>query len=81
MKAIGSGVVVNVAVAAAGTASVVTGVSADLVGRFDAVVLVRAAALVVGGKGGGGKPDMAQAGGPDGAKAVEAVAVVKGMVG
>ncbi len=81
LKAIASGVVVNVAVAAAGTASVVTGVSADLVGRFDAVALVRAAAAAVGGKGGGGKPDMAQAGGPDGAKATAAVAAVRGMVG
>jgi alanyl-tRNA synthetase len=81
LKVITSGVVVNVAVAAAGTASVVTGVSADLVGRFDAVALVRAAAAAVGGKGGGGKPDMAQAGGPDGAKAAEAVAAVRGMVG
>jgi alanyl-tRNA synthetase len=81
LKAIGSGVVVNVAVAAAGSASVVTGVSADLVGRFDAVALVRAAAAAVGGKGGGGKPDMAQAGGPDGAKAAAAVAAVRGMVG
>ena len=81
LKAIASGVVVNVAVAAAGKASVVTGVSADLVGRFDAVALVRAAAAAVGGKGGGGKPDMAQAGGPEGAKAAEAVAAVRGMVG
>ena len=81
LKAIGSGVVVNVAVAAAGTASVVTGVSTDLVGRFDAVALVRAAAAAVGGKGGGGKPDMAQAGGHDGAKAAEAIAAVRGMVG
>ncbi len=81
LKTIGSGVVANVAVSATGTASIVTGVSSDLVGKFDAVVLVRAAAAVVGGKGGGGKPDMAQAGGPDGAKAAEAVAVVRGMVG
>ena len=81
LKAIGSGVVANVAVSSAGTASVVTGVSVDLVGRFDAVALVRAAAAAVGGKGGGGKPDMAQAGGPDGAKAAEAVAAVRGMVG
>ncbi len=77
LKAVGSGVVVNVAIAAAGAASIVTGVTTDLVGKYDAVALVRAAALAVGGKGGGGKPDMAQAGGPDGAKAGEAIAAVK----
>ena len=73
--------VANVAVSPAGTASIVTGVSTDLVGKFDAVALVRAAAAAVGGKGGGGKPDMAQAGGPDGTKAAEAVAAVKGLLG
>jgi alanyl-tRNA synthetase len=77
LKAVGSGVVVNVAVASAGTASIVTGVSADLIGRFDAVALVRLAAAAVGGKGGGGKPDMAQAGGPDGDKVAAAIAAVK----
>jgi alanyl-tRNA synthetase len=72
--------VVNLAISASGTASIVTGVSTDLVGRFDAVALVRAAALAVGGKSGGGKPDMAQAGGPDGEKATEAVAAVRALL-
>ncbi len=77
LKALGSGVVANISVSSTGAASIVTGVTADLVGKFDAVALVRAAAAAVGGKGGGGKPDMAQAGGPDGAKVAEAIAAVK----
>jgi alanyl-tRNA synthetase len=77
LKALGSGVVVNIAVAAAGAASIVVGVSADLLSRFDAVALVRLAAVAVDGKGGGGKADMAQAGGPNGAQADKAIAAVK----
>jgi alanyl-tRNA synthetase len=77
LKVLGSGVVVNITVSAAGTASIVTGVTPDLIGRYDAVALVKLAAAVVGGKGGGGKPDMAQAGGPDGAHAAQAIAAVK----
>ena len=60
-----------------GKASIVVGVSADLTGRFNAVELVRAASAAVGGKGGGGRPDMAQAGGPDGSRADEALAAVR----
>jgi alanyl-tRNA synthetase len=52
-------------------------VTEDLTGRFDAVALVRAAAEAAGGKGGGGRPDMAQAGGPDAARAGEALAAVE----
>ncbi|MDQ2079929.1 alanine--tRNA ligase [Xanthobacteraceae bacterium Astr-EGSB] len=77
-KQVGSGVVALVATSADGKGSIVIGVTADLVGRFSAVDLVRKASEVLGGKGGGGKPDMAQAGGPDGSKAdaaLEAVAV------
>ncbi len=59
-----------------GRASVVVSVSPDLVGRFDAVALVREAASALGGKGGGGRPDMAQAGGPDADKADAAIAAV-----
>ena len=44
----------------------------DLVGRYDAVALVRVGSAVLGGKGGGGRPDMAQAGGPDASKLAEA---------
>ncbi|HAE01370.1 MAG TPA: hypothetical protein DCG04_07895, partial [Rhodospirillaceae bacterium] len=47
-----------------GKASLVVGVTDDLTQRFDAVSLVRAGAEAMGGKGGGGRPDMAQAGGP-----------------
>ncbi|HWX90951.1 MAG TPA: DHHA1 domain-containing protein, partial [Rhizomicrobium sp.] len=61
---VGSGVVAFVA-AADGKASIVAGVTDDLTGRISAVDLVRVAAEALGGKGGGGRPDMAQAGGPD----------------
>ena len=73
-QSIGSGVVAIVGVAADGKAGVVVGVTADLVSRFSAVDMVRIASERLGGKGGGGRPDMAQAGGPDGAKAEEALA-------
>ncbi|MCG6115201.1 MAG: alanine--tRNA ligase [Mesorhizobium sp.] len=76
-KQLGSGVVVFISTADDGKAAVVVGVTADLVGRYSAVDLVRVAAAAIGGTGGGGRPDMAQAGGPDGAKAQEAVAAVK----
>jgi alanyl-tRNA synthetase len=52
-------------------------VTPDLVTRFSAVDLVRKASEVMGGKGGGGKPDMAQAGGPDGSKADEALKAIE----
>ena len=61
-------------------AAVVVGVTGDLTSRFSAVDLVRAASIAVGGKGGGGRPDMAQAGGPDGDKAKDAVAAVKAIL-
>jgi len=76
-KQLGSGVVVFISTADDGKAAVVVGVTSDLVGRYSAVDLVRVAAAAIGGTGGGGRPDMAQAGGPDGAKAQEAVAAVK----
>ncbi len=60
-----------------GKASIATGVTDDLTARVSAVELVRAAAEAVGGKGGGGRPDMAQAGGPDGAAADQALAAVR----
>jgi alanyl-tRNA synthetase len=69
---IGSGVVALVAVAD-GRASLVVGVTDDLKNRIDAVDLVKRAAETLGGKGGGGRADLAQAGGPDGAKASEAL--------
>ena len=62
---------------AEGKASIVVGVSPDLLTRFSAVELVRAAAAAVGGKGGGGRPDLAQAGGPDAARADAALDAVR----
>ncbi|MBC7582962.1 MAG: alanine--tRNA ligase, partial [Tardiphaga sp.] len=76
-KELGSGVVALIATSEDGKASVVVGVTPDLVARFSAVELVRKASDVLGGKGGGGKPDMAQAGGPDGAKADAALAAIE----
>jgi len=73
---LGSGVVALIGVSEDGKASAVVAVTADLVGRFSAVDLVRVASVALGGKGGGGRPDMAQAGGPDGAKADEAIEAV-----
>ena len=61
---LGSGVVAFVA-SADGKASLVVGVTDDLTSRISAVDLVRLGAEALGGKGGGGRPDMAQAGGPD----------------
>jgi len=75
-KQLGSGVVALVATTEDGKASIVVGVTPDLVARFSAIDLVRKASVVLGGKGGGGKPDMAQAGGPDGAKADAALAAI-----
>ncbi|TKT76892.1 alanine--tRNA ligase [Aquamicrobium sp. LC103] len=76
-KSLGSGVVVFVGTSEDGKASVVVGVTDDLTVRFSAVDLVRQASAAIGGQGGGGRPDMAQAGGPDGAKAQAAVDAVK----
>jgi alanyl-tRNA synthetase len=79
-KQMGSGVVALVS-SAEGKASIVVGVSADLIGRVNAVDLVRKAAVAVGGKGGGGRPEMAQAGGPDGGKTKEALDAVRAALG
>ncbi len=75
-KQIGSGIVALVSTAE-GKASIVVGVSPDLTARFNAVDLVRVASEVVGGKGGGGRPDLAQAGGPDGSRAEAALAAIR----
>jgi len=75
-KSLGSGVVVLVG-EADGKASVVVGVTEDLTKRYSAVDLVRVASAALGGQGGGGRPDMAQAGGPDASKADDAIAAVK----
>jgi alanyl-tRNA synthetase len=80
-KKVGSGVVAIVGVTEDGKAGIVVGVTNDLVARFNAVDLVRKGAEVLGGKGGGGRPDMAQAGGPDGSKADAALAAVAAALG
>ncbi|CAL78682.1 alanyl-tRNA synthetase [Bradyrhizobium sp. ORS 278] len=80
-KQLGSGVVAIVGRSEDGKAGVVVGVTADLTARFNAVELVRAASEALGGKGGGGRPDMAQAGGPDGAKAEAALAAIESAIG
>ncbi len=79
MQKIGSGVIVLCS-DKDGKASVVVGVSQDLTAKNNAVDMVRAAAGVLGGQGGGGRPDMAQAGGSDVTKIDEAIAKVKQMV-
>ncbi|OEC97641.1 MULTISPECIES: alanine--tRNA ligase [unclassified Rhizobium] len=73
---LGSGIVALIGVSDDGKASAVVAVTEDLTSRFSAVDLVRVASAALGGKGGGGRPDMAQAGGPDGAKADEAVEAI-----
>jgi alanyl-tRNA synthetase len=75
-RQIGSGVVAIVS-RADGKAAIVVGVTPDLTGRFDAVELVRRGAEALGGKGGGGRADMAQAGGPEAARAEQALAAVE----
>jgi alanyl-tRNA synthetase len=80
-KKVGSGVVAIVGVTGEGKAGLVVGVTEDLTGRFNAVDLARKGAEALGGKGGGGRPDMAQAGGPDGSKADAALAAIEAALG
>ena len=80
-KKVGSGVVAIVGVTGDGKAGIVVGVTNDLVARFNAVELVRKGAEALGGKGGGGRPDMAQAGGPDGSKADAALKAIEAALG
>jgi alanyl-tRNA synthetase len=75
-KQIGSGVVA-LAARDGGRASLVVALTPDLAGRFDAVELVRVGSRALGGQGGGGRPDMAQAGGPDADKAEAALAAIE----
>ena len=78
-RRIGSGIVAVVA-RDDGKAAIVVGVTGDLTARFDAVGLVRVGAEMLGGKGGGGRPDMAQAGGPDVSRAEDALEAVRRAV-
>jgi alanyl-tRNA synthetase len=73
---LGSGVAALIAVND-GRASVAVGVTADLTATRDAVTLLKAAVAALGGQGGGGRPDMAQGGGPDGGKASEALDAIR----
>ena len=76
-KQVGSGVVAIIGLGEDGKAGLVVAVTPDLTARFNAVDLVRIGSEVLGGKGGGGRPDMAQAGGPDGTKADAALATIE----
>jgi alanyl-tRNA synthetase len=75
-RQLGSGIVAIVGVSEEGKAGLVVGVTPDLTGTYNAVELARVGAEVLGGKGGGGRPDLAQAGGPDGAKADQALEAI-----
>ena len=81
LKKLGSGVVALVAVSEDGKGACVVAVSADLTTKLNAVELVKHGSIALGGKGGGGRPDMAQAGGPDGAQAEMAVQAVRAALG
>jgi len=76
-KQVGSGVVAIVGVTEDGKAGLAVGVTEDLTARLSAVDLVKVGAEALGGKGGGGRPDMAQAGGPDGGKAEAALKAIE----
>jgi alanyl-tRNA synthetase len=80
-KQVGSGVVAIVGVTEDGKAGLAVGVTDDLTKSLSAVDLVKAGAEALGGKGGGGRPDMAQAGGPDGAKAEAALKAIETKLG
>jgi alanyl-tRNA synthetase len=80
-KQVGSGIVAIVGLSADGKAGLVVGVTEDLTKRFNAVDLVKKGAEALGGKGGGGRPDMAQAGGPDGSKAEDALKAIEAALG
>jgi len=63
-----------------GKAGISVGVTQDLTDKFSAVDLVRIGAAALGGKGGGGRPDMAQAGGPDGEKGEAALDEIRAAI-
>ena len=79
-KKLGTGVVA-IGTVADGKAALVVGVTEDLLGRVNAVDLVKLGAAALGGKGGGGRPDMAQAGGPDGDRIADALQAVEQALG
>ncbi|MDT4873478.1 DHHA1 domain protein [compost metagenome] len=79
-KRIGSGVVVMVLKGDDGKGTVAIGVTDDLTSRYAAGTLIKSATAALGGQGGGGRPDMAQGGGPDGSKANDAIAAIKALI-
>ncbi|MBN9310131.1 alanine--tRNA ligase, partial [Devosia sp.] len=79
-KRIGSGVVTVVLKGEDGRGTVAVGVTDDLTGKYSAGDLIKLATAALGGQGGGGRPDMAQGGGPDGARGAEAIAAVRGAL-
>jgi alanyl-tRNA synthetase len=79
-RQVGSGVVAIVGISDDGKAGLAVGVTDDLTDKISAVDLVRAGSAVLGGQGGGGRPDMAQAGGPDGARAKDALAAIRALL-
>jgi alanyl-tRNA synthetase len=80
-KRLGSGIVVIIGIAPDGKAGIVVAVSDDMTADYDAVSLVRVGSEMLGGKGGGGRRDMAQAGGPDGERADEALQAIIAAIG
>jgi alanyl-tRNA synthetase len=79
-KRIGSGVVVIVLKGEDGKGTVAIGVTDDLTGKYAAGTLIKSATAALGGQGGGGRPDMAQGGGPDASKADDAVAAIRALI-
>ena len=79
-KQLGSGIAAIIGVSEEGKAALVVGVTADLTATHDAVELARVGAETLGGKGGGGRPDLAQAGGPDGARADQALQAIAARI-
>ena len=76
----GSAIIAIIGISEEGKAGISVGVTADLTDKFNAVDLVRIGSAILGGKGGGGRPDMAQAGGPDGDKGDEAIAGIRAAI-
>ena len=79
-KQVGQGIVVIVGRSDDGKAGIVVAVTEELVGKYSAADLVKAGSAALGGQGGGGRADMAQAGGPDGTKADDALAAIRALL-
>ena len=79
-KKLGSGIVILVTNDSEGKAAIVVGVTSDLTSANNAVQMIQAGVAELGGKGGGGRPDMAQGGGPNGGAAAAALAAIKKLI-